>query len=92
MNTTYKITVGDRGRLVIPAELRATGKFDPGTDLTLIAGNEGLVLLDREQLLARVRENLSSTGDLVAELLAERREAARKECTIGNSDEADHAA
>lgn len=92
MNTTYKVTVGDRGRLVIPSELRATGKFDPGTDLTLIAGDEGLVLLNREQLLARVRENLSTTGDLVAELLAERREAARSESSSDNPDEADFAA
>ena len=51
-----------------------------------------MALLDREQLLARVRENLSSTGDLVAQLFSGRREAAREESMAGDLDEADHVA
>lgn len=73
MNTTYTIAVGDRGRLVLPAEVRAGGEYAQGSELTLFDTGSGLVMLTREQLLARIREDLADTGDLVSELLEDRR-------------------
>jgi len=55
MNTTYTIAVGDRGRLVLPAEVRAGGEYAQGSELTLFDTGSGLVMLTREQLLARIR-------------------------------------
>lgn len=72
------MVVGDRGRIVVPAEVRDEAGLVAGTALVLLATPEGLVLLTREQLLARVRGELEGV-DLVAELLAERRQAAEQE-------------
>lgn len=72
MSGTYNVTMGDRGRLVIPADLRERAGFSEGTPLTLIESSGGLVLLTREQLWKLVREDLAGL-DLVGELLAERR-------------------
>ena len=82
MRATYHVVVGDRGRLVLPAELRVAGSYDRGSELTLIDTGAGLVLLTREQLLERVREDLAGTGDLVAELIEERRAAAAEQLPI----------
>jgi AbrB family looped-hinge helix DNA binding protein len=75
---TYHVVVGDRGRLVVPAEVREHAGLTPGTALVLLETPTGLVLLTREQLRDRVRAELAGT-DLVADLLADRRAAAAAE-------------
>ncbi len=67
--------MGDRGRLVVPAPLRAHAGLAEGEPLTLMDTPGGVVILTREQLKARVRADLSGL-DLVGELLAERRQQA----------------
>jgi AbrB family looped-hinge helix DNA binding protein len=69
---TYQVTMGDRGRLVIPAELRERAGLSEGTALILLETPTGLVLLTRSQLQELVRADLAGVN-LVAELLAERR-------------------
>lgn len=64
--------MGDRGRLVIPAELRERAGLSEGTALILLETPTGLVLLTRSQLQELVRADLAGVN-LVAELLAERR-------------------
>ncbi len=64
--------MGDRGRLVIPAELRERAGLSEGTALILLETPTGLVLLTRSQLQELVRAELAGLN-LVAELLAERR-------------------
>ena len=78
MSGTHTLVVGDRGRIVVPAEVRDEAGLVEGTALVLLATPGGLVLLTREQLLVRVRGELEGV-DLVAELLAERRRAAEQE-------------
>lgn len=78
MSGTYTVTMGDRGRLVVPAELRERAGLREGRPLVLVETDAGVVLLTREQLTARVRADLTGL-DLVDELLAERRAAARDE-------------
>jgi AbrB family looped-hinge helix DNA binding protein len=70
--------MGDRGRLVIPAELRERASLVEGTPLIVIETASGLVLMTREQLRERVRADLAGL-DLVGELLAERRDQAANE-------------
>ena len=70
--------MGDRGRIVIPQEIRERAGLVAGMPLILLETADGLLLLTREQLKARVRADLAGL-DLVGELLAERREAARLE-------------
>ena len=72
MSGTYQVVVGDRGRVVLPAELRARAGLAEGTPLALIETPEGVVMLTRAQLRKRVRDDLAGL-DLVGELLADRR-------------------
>jgi AbrB family looped-hinge helix DNA binding protein len=70
--------VGNRGRIVVPAEVRERAGLAEGTRLVLLETPNGLVLLTREQLRDRVRSDLSGL-DLVADLLADRRAASAAE-------------
>lgn len=72
MNGSYVVTMGDRGRLVVPAELRERAGLTEGRQLVMLDTPTGLVLLTREQMKRRVRTDLQGL-DLVTELLAERR-------------------
>jgi AbrB family looped-hinge helix DNA binding protein len=78
MSGTHNVIVGDRGRLVIPAELRERAGLAEGTTLVLLESPHGLVLLTRAQLRERVRRELEG-ADLLEELLQERRQAAAAE-------------
>ncbi len=78
MRGTYPIVVGDRGRIVVPVEVRERSGIREGTQLILLDTPDGLVLLTREQLRARVRNELTGL-DLVTELLTERRQASEHE-------------
>jgi AbrB family looped-hinge helix DNA binding protein len=70
--------VGDRGRIVVPAEIRARGEHSEGTPLVLLDTPGGIVLMTRAQLRARVRDELAGL-DLIDELLRDRRDAAEAE-------------
>ncbi|MBA2640759.1 MAG: AbrB/MazE/SpoVT family DNA-binding domain-containing protein [Nocardioidaceae bacterium] len=70
--------MGDRGRVVIPVELRARMGVEPGDPLLLIEAPGGVVLATRDQVKRRVRLGLQG-DDLVDELMAERRSAAAVE-------------
>ncbi len=72
MSGTYQVTMGDRGRLVIPAELRQRAGLVEGAAVVLVDSPGGVVLLGRDQLKAMVRADLAGL-DLVGELLAGRR-------------------
>ena len=75
MSGTYSVVMGDRGRLVVPAELRERLHLEAGSTLILLDTPGGLILATREQLLKLVREDLRGL-DLVGELIAERRRQA----------------
>ncbi len=80
MSGTYSVTMGDKGRLVVPAALRERFGLIEGTSLVLFETPRGLVLLSREQLKELVRADLAGL-DLVADLMAERSRAAALEAT-----------
>ena len=75
---TYAVRMGDRGRLVLPADLRARLHLEPGALVLLVETDDGVVLTTREQAKRLVRAQLAGV-DVVAELLAERRRAAAVE-------------
>ena len=75
MSRSYGVVMGDRGRVVIPAAVRAEAGFEEGAKLVLMPTASGLVLMTREQLRRRVQQDLAGL-DLVDALLAERRLAA----------------
>ncbi|UJP08844.1 AbrB/MazE/SpoVT family DNA-binding domain-containing protein [Microbacterium sp. KUDC0406] len=78
MDTTFVASMGDRGRLVVPAALRTRQHWESGTPLLFIETDNGVVLATRDQAKRILRAQLSGT-DLVGDLLAERRAAAGRE-------------
>lgn len=78
MSGTHTVTVGDRGRLVVPAPVRERLGLTEGTVLVLVEAPDGIVLLTRDQLRTRVIEELRG-ADLVEALLDDRRVAAAAE-------------
>lgn len=78
MNTAHAVKMGDRGRLVVPADLRQRQHWDQGTPLIFVETADGVLVATREQMKARVRKQLAGTS-LVEELTRDRREQAAKE-------------
>ncbi|MDQ3715861.1 MAG: AbrB/MazE/SpoVT family DNA-binding domain-containing protein [Actinomycetota bacterium] len=78
MSGTYAVEMGERGRLVIPAELRDRLGLRAGSPLVMLDTPQGIVLATREQAKSLLRAKLRGL-DLVAELLADRRKQAAAE-------------
>lgn len=78
----YSIAVGERGRLVLPARLRQRLNLKPGDRLIATVDDEGAVRLVAARDLARQLKGLyaesSPERSLVDELIAERRDEARR--------------
>jgi len=79
----YAVTMADRGRLVLPAEIRARLDIKEGDRLTLVVDPDGSIhLLTAKAFIARLRgafKHLAPGRSLVDELIAERRREAAKE-------------
>ena len=75
---THFVVMGERGRIVVPADVRKREGLREGTTLVLLTTPEGMVFMTREQLRTRVAEDLAGLN-LVEELLAERRRYAARE-------------
>jgi antitoxin PrlF len=80
----YHVTVTDRGRLVLPAELREELKIRDGDRVALTLEDDGLVTLQtRDVAIRRLRgmfKHLARPGRLESdELIKERRREARRE-------------
>ena len=80
MSGTYATTMGDRGRLVIPADLRERHHLATGTPLVLIETDRGLIVISRDQLKDVVQSDLDGEG-MLEELLADRRRQAAADDT-----------
>ena len=74
MGGTHTFTVGDRGRVVLPSQLRQHRGWWEGTTLVAIETATGVVVTSRDELELIV-EQLAGV-DLVAQLLEERRASA----------------
>jgi AbrB family looped-hinge helix DNA binding protein len=70
--------MGNRGRVVIPQEVRERHHLEEGTPMALIETEDELKLISRAELQRRVREDHKGLK-LVEELMAERRAASKRE-------------
>jgi len=70
-NVAHPISLGDRGRLVIPIDVRERHGWETGTPLVSIDTDAGLLVMSAKEGLAWLRSRILGR-DLVAELLAER--------------------
>jgi antitoxin PrlF len=73
------VVIGQQGRLVIPADIRAALRLAPGDRLHLHVAGQRLVLERQQDAIAELRgmgSDVPKARSLVDELLAERRLAA----------------
>jgi AbrB family looped-hinge helix DNA binding protein len=77
-----EVRVGPQGRLVIPASIRRSMGIVPG-DILLAREKDGQLVLEKpDQVLERLKKtfaNVPADVSLADELIAERREEARRE-------------
>jgi len=78
MSGTYTAVMGDRGRLVVPADLRAHLGLDEGAAVILVETSGGVVLMTRDQARQSIVRQLAG-ADLVSQLLEDRRRDAARE-------------
>jgi AbrB family looped-hinge helix DNA binding protein len=80
---TYALPLGERGRIVLPARVRKRLKLNPGDKLVLIVDEDGEMRL--ASLQRQIDKCMGMFADLQPhriaseELIAERREEARRE-------------
>ncbi len=76
------VRVGPKGRVVVPAPIRKELGIEEGTELMARVEGDGIVLEPRAAALKRLRArfaHIRSDVSLVDELIADRREEARRE-------------
>jgi len=78
MSVTASIKVGNKGRIVVPAELREQHGWSEGTTLVAVEQPDGVLLMTLDEALRTARKQLEH-ADPVGDLLAERRRAALQE-------------
>ncbi|WP_285588834.1 AbrB/MazE/SpoVT family DNA-binding domain-containing protein [Actinomycetospora sp. NBRC 106378] len=78
MGGTHAVSMGDRGRIVVPVELRERLGLTAGSPLLLVETAMGIVVTTRERARDLVRRQLQG-DDLVDELLDERRASAAED-------------
>ncbi len=78
-----QVTLGDRGRLVLPSSVRSALGLERGTRMLLSAEDDGTLRLRPYRVVAQesrgLLADLVKQGSLVEELLAERRAQAQDE-------------
>lgn len=78
MRGTFTVTVGNKGRVVLPTAIRARRNWAEGTTLIAIESPTGVVLTSRDEAERIIRDQLEG-ADVVRELLDERRAAVLSE-------------
>lgn len=82
MMQTTEVSVGKQGRIVIPATLRRQLAIEQGAQLVAWVEDGKLIMQSKQQLwqiIHQACEGISGHVDLAAELIAERRQDAKKE-------------
>lgn len=83
--TRTNLSVNDQGRVTIPAQLRRELGIEPGSSIIAYVDDGRLILEPRAHLVARIqraaRGSRTGHGNVVDELIAERRAEAIRERT-----------
>jgi AbrB family looped-hinge helix DNA binding protein len=83
MNTEVRLRINENGRVVIPASFRKALGINPGDEVILSLEEDELRITTMKRRIERaqrhVRKYVKPGVSLVDELIAERREAAKRE-------------
>jgi bifunctional DNA-binding transcriptional regulator/antitoxin component of YhaV-PrlF toxin-antitoxin module len=81
LSNSQEVRMGCQGRLVIPASLRRSMKLNEG-DRLIARQVEGCLVLEKQETIKKRLKNrfieAAKKGSLTDELIAERREAAKR--------------
>jgi AbrB family looped-hinge helix DNA binding protein len=84
MSDTVVVTVGPKGRIVIPVELRRSLGLHEGRELVAMVDGGAVVLLPRESVKGRLRAMFAGVPTSMRdELIRDRRAAAAEESREG---------
>ena len=82
MSGTQSMTVGNKGRVVLPAAIRQSRNWTEGTVLIAVDTDDGVLLLTRDELERKVLAEFAGKGNgIVDELIDERHAEAARENT-----------
>ena len=80
MSDTSILSIGPKGRVVIPVEIRRRLGLEEGSQLVAVLEGDGVLLLPRHAVKRRLRGLFANAStSLAGELIAERRAAAAEE-------------
>ena len=80
MSVTNVVTVGPKGRVVIPVEVRRALGRTEGSELVALIEGDAVVLLPRSSVRDRLRSLFAGVeGSMAGELMGARRAAAKEE-------------
>ena len=80
MSDTASVSVGPKGRVVIPADIRRQLGIREGSELVALVEGEAVVLVPRSAIKSRLRSIFADVGaSMREELIAERRADAVRE-------------
>jgi len=80
MSATNALSVGPKGRVVIPVEIRRQLGLQEGSQLVALVEGDGVLLLPRDAVKQRLRGMFAGVRTSMAEeLIRDRRAAAAKE-------------
>lgn len=84
MSDTWVVSVGPKGRVVIPAGIRRELRIEEGSELVALVEGEAVVLVPRAAIRSRLRSLFADVGtSMAAELIAERRADAARDAGSG---------
>ncbi|MDR1634493.1 MAG: AbrB/MazE/SpoVT family DNA-binding domain-containing protein [Bifidobacteriaceae bacterium] len=75
-------TMKDKGRVIVPAAIRARHGWGAGTTLVFQEDESGVRVMSADEALAAFRRSVAGKGGAVEELLAERRAEAAREGSV----------
>lgn len=83
MSDTNVLSVGPKGRVVIPVEIRRRLGLEEGSQLVALLEGDGVLLLPRAAVKQRLRGMFAGVGTSMAdELVRDRRAAAAEESHV----------
>jgi AbrB family looped-hinge helix DNA binding protein len=84
MSDTDVVSVGPKGRVVIPAGIRRTLGIEEGSELVAFVEGEAVVLVSRSAIKSRLRSMFADVNvSMRDELIGERRAEAKRESNAG---------
>lgn len=84
MSDTGVVSVGPKGRVVIPAGIRRELGIEEGSELVALVEGEAVVLVPRSAIKSRLRSIFAGTAESMRDqLIAERRADAERDASLG---------